>query len=88
MWFEQQLREHPLRGYALDELDKRGLSFGEGVMDEALRAFRIGYAPAGWDGLAVVPEGAGHLAARRGDGRPPGSALLGLRATTIASATG
>ena len=59
VWFEQQLREHPLRGYALDELDKRGLSFGEGVMDEALRAFRIGYAPAGWDGLAAYMKAQG-----------------------------
>ena len=59
VWFEQQLREHPLRGYALDELDKRGLSFGEGVMDEALRAFRIGYAPAGWDGLATFMKAQG-----------------------------
>jgi DNA primase len=59
VWFEQQLREHPLRGYALDELEKRGLAFGEGVMDEALRAFRIGYAPAGWDGLAAYLKAQG-----------------------------
>ncbi len=82
VWFEKQLREHPQRSYALDELDKRGLrpswahrmavdashevddrelpgfdngpdaesSFTE--IDDTLQAFRIGYAPGGWDGLA------------------------------------
>jgi DNA primase len=51
-YFEQQLREHPLRNFALDELARRGIVPGaDAVVDEALQAFRIGYAPAEWDGL-------------------------------------
>ena len=53
VYFEQCLREHPDRAYALDELERRGLVPGsDATADEALRAFRIGYAPSGWDGLA------------------------------------
>src|SRR5215471_11663319 len=47
-WFEKQLREHPHRKYALDEMAKRGLD----PANEAAQAFRLGYAPAGWDELA------------------------------------
>jgi DNA primase len=66
-YFEQQLQEHPQRQYALDELARRGL-VPSGVhgaeargqegrapstaIDDALQAFRIGYAPSAWDGLA------------------------------------
>lgn len=52
-YFERMLREHPLRGHALAELARRGLT-PKAPTDEtadALQAFRIGYAPYGWDGL-------------------------------------
>jgi DNA primase len=53
-WFEEQLRKHPLRSFALDELGRRGIVPGEKpLVDEALKAFRIGYAPLEWDGLAT-----------------------------------
>jgi len=52
-FFEDQLRRHEHRGYALEELAKRGLEVGvDPKIDEVLQAFRIGYAPPGWDGLA------------------------------------
>ncbi|HEY6561580.1 MAG TPA: CHC2 zinc finger domain-containing protein [Polyangiaceae bacterium] len=52
-FFERMLREHPLRQYALAELERRALH-PEGASREiadALQAFRIGYAPYGWDAL-------------------------------------
>jgi DNA primase len=66
-WFERQLREHPAAHLPWDELRRRGLvptleggasatgpvaddTLQPGVRD-ALQAFRIGYAPASWDGL-------------------------------------
>jgi DNA primase len=58
VFFEQQLREHPDREYALAELDRRGLrpgfagGSGDADVEQALQAFRIGYAPPEWDGLA------------------------------------
>lgn len=61
-FFEDQLRRSEHRSYALEELAKRGLAdperAGEPIgidarADEALRAFRVGYAPPGWDGLAA-----------------------------------
>jgi DNA primase len=52
-WFEEQMRKHPLRSFALDELARRGVVPGEKPeVDEALKAFRVGYAPHEWDGLA------------------------------------
>jgi DNA primase len=48
-WYEAQLRDHPDRPYALDELARRGLE----PANEAVQAFRVGYAPSGWDGLAA-----------------------------------
>jgi DNA primase len=48
-WYEQQLREHPQRAYALAELARRSLD----PTHQAVQAFRIGYAPPGWDGLAT-----------------------------------
>ena len=61
-FFERSLRgsvAHPLAHHALAELAKRGLPFpGEEAVGEAkqigdtLQAFRVGYAPYGWDGLA------------------------------------
>ncbi len=46
-WFEEQLRDHPQRQYAIDELARRELTPDA----PAVQAFRIGYAPSGWDGL-------------------------------------
>jgi DNA primase len=53
-YFELMLREHPLGGHGLAELDRRGLSVDSptGPVADALQSFRIGYAPYGWDGLA------------------------------------
>jgi DNA primase len=65
-YFEHELQQHPQRGYALEELARRGLvptvhtnteTDGEvedkpfSEVDDTLQAFRIGYAPPGWDGL-------------------------------------
>ena len=47
-WYEEQLREHPLAPLAVAELARRELA----PTDEAVNAFRLGYAPGGWDGLA------------------------------------
>ena len=47
-WYESQLREHPQREYAIAELKRRELE----PTADAVQAFRIGYAPAAWDGLA------------------------------------
>lgn len=52
-YFEEQLRKNDHRHYALEELAKRGLELGKDPkVDEVLQAFRMGYAPSGWDGLA------------------------------------
>jgi DNA primase len=47
-FYEAQLREHPSRSFALDELARRGLD----PASESAAAFRIGYAPPAWDALA------------------------------------
>jgi DNA primase len=55
-FFERQLREHPDRQYALDELEKRGLKPTDDAtspIDDALQSFRIGYAPSAWDSLTT-----------------------------------
>jgi DNA primase len=78
-WFETQLREHPLARIANEELRRRGLGDDGGAENKTLRdvlqAFRIGYAPAGWDGLAsylaqqsvspVAASNVGLIAARK-----------------------
>ena len=53
-FFERMLASHPLAHIAVAELARRGLDAHatEGPVAEALRAFRIGYAPYGWDRLA------------------------------------
>ena len=62
-FFERSLRgsvAHPLAHHALAELERRGLPFpgaddkvGEAArIGDTLQAFRIGYAPYGWDALA------------------------------------
>ena len=55
-YFEEQLRKHEHRAFAHEELEKRGvtptwLGGKDPKIDEVLQAFRIGYAPPGWDGL-------------------------------------
>jgi DNA primase len=52
-YFERMLREHPLGGHARAELGRRGLTPDKPTdeMADALQAFRLGYAPYGWDGL-------------------------------------
>ena len=52
-YYERMLREHPLSPLARAELERRALvpaSATDAVAD-ALQAFRVGYAPYGWDGL-------------------------------------
>jgi DNA primase len=76
---------HPLRAHALAELEKRGMPpLGTDTPEarrwlDTLQAFRVGYAPPGWDGLAgflreqgvspLVAERAGLLVPRQGQGR-------------------
>jgi DNA primase len=48
-FYEEQMRVHPQRQYAIDELARRGLAPDA----PAVQAFRVGYAPPGWDGLAM-----------------------------------
>jgi DNA primase len=66
-WFETQLREHPLAKLATDELARRGLDEKSAAVRDALQAFRIGYAPAGWDGLAsyLAQQGISPVAASK-----------------------
>ncbi|MFW5741185.1 MAG: DNA primase, partial [Myxococcota bacterium] len=79
-FFEAQLRTHPAARVAREELARRGLK-PETPTDSvahALQAFRIGYAPAGWDNLLtylrkqgvspVAAETLGLIAPRRGGG--------------------
>ncbi|HVU01819.1 MAG TPA: DNA primase [Polyangiaceae bacterium] len=59
-FFERELRHNPLAGYAVKELERRGmdLSAKDGPMADAIRGFRLGYAPYGWDRFATyVREG-------------------------------
>jgi|CZKU01.1.fsa_nt_gi DNA primase len=48
-WYEEQLVEHPLAPMAIAELGRRELT----PADAAVKDFRVGYAPAGWEGLAA-----------------------------------
>jgi DNA primase len=70
-WFAVQLRQHPAAGPAVAYLKQRGLS------DRIATAYRIGYAPPGWDhmlrGLGSDPDRVdilvrGGLLARKDDG--------------------
>lgn len=59
-FFEQELRKHDTREYALEELARRGLVPGnDPKIDEVLTAFRIGYAPPQWDGLTAFLKAQG-----------------------------
>jgi DNA primase len=52
-YFERCLQQHPLAKYAQAELARRQLEPGRSQqVADALKAFRVGYAPYGWDGLA------------------------------------
>lgn len=68
LWGGAACAQHPLAPLALAELERRKLGAGEGKqVTEALAAFRVGYAPASWDALAVFlrQQGASLLAAER-----------------------
>lgn len=52
-FYQDMLREHPLSSLAREEVERRGI--GAAVRD----TFRLGYAPAGWDGLARALAEAG-----------------------------
>jgi DNA primase len=59
-YFEEQLRKNEHKAYAIEELARRGLEPGKApAVDDALQAFRIGYAPAAWDGLATFLKAQG-----------------------------
>lgn len=59
-FFEQELRKHEHREYALEELARRGLVPGaDPKIDDVLQAFRIGYAPPQWDGLTTFLKAQG-----------------------------
>jgi DNA primase len=76
-WFERMLHEHPLAGYAAAELERRELvaKTPTDAIADALQAFRVGYAPYGWEALAqhlreqkaslVAAERVGLLGARK-----------------------
>jgi DNA primase len=53
-YFERMLREHPLSAWAQRELERRALTPEQptDAVADALQAFRVGYAPYGWDGLS------------------------------------
>jgi DNA primase len=73
-WYEEQLLEHPMASFALAELARRQLT----PADEAVKAFRVGYAPGGWEGLTAffkkqgvspaIGESVGLLVPRSGSG--------------------
>ncbi|MBW2528037.1 MAG: DNA primase [Deltaproteobacteria bacterium] len=65
-FFERQLQEHPLAHYGRREIERRGLPCdgSDETVAEALRSFRLGYAPYGWEGLATaIRDGGGNLRA-------------------------
>lgn len=68
-FFERMLREHSLGRHAQRELQKRGLGSDDPTdpIADALQAFRIGYAPYAWDGLAnhLRDAGISHRAAEQ-----------------------
>lgn len=76
-FFEAQLREHALKDFAERELARRELvpTSATDPIADALQAFRVGYAPYGWDELArhlraaglsiTAAEKVGLLAARK-----------------------
>jgi DNA primase len=65
--FERFLHDHPLRQFAWQELERRQLlpQQDNSAIADTLKAFRIGYAPYGWDALGQALKSAGlsHVAA-------------------------
>jgi len=55
VYYETMLQRHPDARVAHEELQRRELvvATADDATAQALRAFRLGYAPAGWDGLAT-----------------------------------
>jgi DNA primase len=58
-FYERCLSQHPLASYAWAELGRRELSKSDPAMAAALSAFKVGYAPHGWDELANHLRSAG-----------------------------
>ena len=60
-YFEQMLREHPHASLGRAEIERRGLvsTAPLDAVANALQAFRLGYAPSGWDGLTSHLRAAG-----------------------------
>lgn len=58
-FFEDMMVQHPLASTARDELERRKLPY-RGAAEATLRAFRVGYAPDGWEDLANFLRKAGH----------------------------
>ena len=79
-WFERELREHPSARVAREELARRGLKpeTPTDLIADSLQAFRVGYAPPGWDNLVtwlrsqgvspVAAESVGIISPRKGGG--------------------
>lgn len=68
-FYVRMLREHPLAHLARAELERRGIDLlaPTEVMERALAAFSVGYAPYGWDGLGkhLRSSGLSHAAAEK-----------------------
>ena len=68
-YFEKMLREHALADHAHAELGRRGFvpTSPTDAIADALQAFRVGYAPYGWDGLGrhLRDLGLSHVAAEQ-----------------------
>jgi DNA primase len=85
VWYEQQLREHPHRQHAIAELQRRDLQ----PASDVVQAFRLGYAPPGWDGLTsflktqgvspALAETVGLIVPRMGGSAASGSPSDGAR---------
>ena len=60
-FFERMLREHGLKDFAAAELERRALvpATPTDAVADALQAFRVGYAPYGWDELSKYLRDAG-----------------------------
>jgi DNA primase len=58
-FYERCLTQHPLASYAWAELGRRELSSSDPAMAAALSAFKVGYAPHGWEELAMHLRNAG-----------------------------
>ncbi|HEX4353015.1 MAG TPA: DNA primase [Polyangiales bacterium] len=56
-FYAVQLREHPARSHALQELERRS------IQAATTEQFRLGYAPSGWDALTTFLQRKGHALA-------------------------